>query len=308
MSFIDQVVQCIQKADEEGTLLEREDVLTGYSGKKLYGTLQRLAKDVLNDDVCYVEVGVYQGLTLLSSAMANENGAFYGIDNFAFFDPEGKNKNLVEARTSKLGLENTILINEDYEEALENLEKHIGDKKVGIYFIDGPHDYRSQLMCLLLIKPYLAENAVILIDDSNYRHVRQANRDFLQTNPAFKLLFESYTPAHPMNLKGRDKQHALDGWWDGINIIVKDSKNALEPEFPSTVRNRSIYENEHLLHASQYPEQALLVWEIIKKLRLYPILNLLRKPSKIFSGKFKNANTFSESLEQSGKFNKAVKN
>jgi hypothetical protein len=37
-------------------------------------------------------------------------------------------------------------------------------------------------------------------------------------------------------------------------------------------------------------------------------LNLLRKPSKIFSGKFKNANTFSESLEQSGKFNKSIKN
>jgi len=308
MSFIDQVVQCIQEAEQKGTLVEREDVLTGYSGKKLYGTLQRLAKTVLTEDTCYVEVGVYQGLTLLSTALSNEKGSFIGIDNFAFFDPQGKNKGLVEERTAKLGLKNTSLINADYEDALEQLEQHLGAKKVGIYFIDGPHDYRSQLMCLLLIKPYLAENAVILIDDSNYRHVRQANRDFLLTNPEFKLLFESYTPAHPMNLKGEEKQKALDGWWDGINIIVKDSKNALEPEFPSTVRNRSIYENEHLLHASQYPEQTLFVWEIIKKLRLYPILNLLRKPSKIFSGKFKNANTFSESLEQSGKFNKAVKN
>ena len=306
MKFIGKVSKCIKEAQESGSLLEREDVLSGYSGKKLYGTLQRLAKEVLSEDTCYLEVGVYQGLTLLSTALANPQATFYGIDNFAFFDPEGKNKSLVEERTAKLGLENTTLINADYEDALENLEQYIGDKKVGVYFIDGPHDYRSQLMCLLLIKPYLADNAVILIDDSNYRHVRQANRDFLKTDTDFKLLFESYTPAHPMNLKGNDKVNALEGWWDGINILVKDAKGQLSQEFPATQRNRDLYENEHLLHASQYPEQTLFLWEIMKKFRLYPLLNILRKPKKEYSGKFKNANTYSEGLSQKGKFNSSL--
>jgi len=302
MTFVDQVTQCIQASESDGSIMERTEVLSGYSGKKLYGTLQRLAKEILTEDTCYLEVGVYQGLTLLSTAMVAPERTFIGIDNFAFFDPEGKNKGIVEARTQTLGLTNTKLVNMDYEDALEQLDKHLDGKKVGIYFIDGPHDYRSQLMCLQLIQPYLSDDAVILVDDSNYRHVRQANRDFLFTNPSFKLIFESYTPAHPMNLRGEEKTAALEGWWDGINIIVKDSKDELERIYPPTLRSRTLYENEHLLQAAQYPEQILLAWEVIKKFRLFSILNLIRKPSKIFTGRFKNANTYSEEFANQPRF------
>ena len=97
-----------------------------------------------------------------------------------FFDPEKKNLSIVEERLTKLQLDNAFIINNDYEDALENLRHTIGDKKIGVYFIDGPHDYRSQLMCLELALPYLHEQAVIIVDDSNYRNVRQANRDFYQ--------------------------------------------------------------------------------------------------------------------------------
>ncbi|MBK7410887.1 MAG: class I SAM-dependent methyltransferase [Saprospirales bacterium] len=91
-------------------LLFENDILTGFSGKKLVGTLQRLARQFVTPEQCYLEIGVFQYATV---------------------------------------------INQDYEDALENLKTHIGEKKVGLFFIDGPHDYRSQLMCLLLIQPFL---------------------------------------------------------------------------------------------------------------------------------------------------------
>jgi len=290
------VIECIKQAQEHGALKTREDVLTGYSGKALYGTLQLLAKNVLAEDECYLEIGVFQGLTLLSSAMAAPEKTFYGIDNFAFFDPEGRNEKIVKERKEKLGLANAHLINSDYEKALENLEKYIGAKKVGLYFIDGPHDYRSQLICLLLIKPYLSNNAVILIDDSNYRHVRQANRDFLFTHPEFKLLYQSYTPAHPINMTETQKKAAIEGWWDGINIIYKDPNNELNQFFPETVEDRSLYENEHILHASKYPEHLLFVSDLLKRFNFYFLLSLLRKPRELFTGKFRSTNTYSEDL------------
>ena len=197
---------------------------SGYSGQKIISVLQKLNAYQAKFNSCYLEIGVYQGFTLLNVANSTKEGIAYGIDNFAFFDPLQENQQLIEKRKTESNIENAVLINEDYEDALENLTRYIGNKKIGLLFIDGPHDYRSQLMCLLLAKPYLSKNAIIVVDDSNYLHVRQANRDFLRTNPEFKLLFEAYTACHPRNMSESEKKEALGGWWNGINILIKDNE------------------------------------------------------------------------------------
>ena len=192
-------------------IITDDKILTGFSGHRMVRLLQNVAKLRLDENTCYVEVGVFQGLTLLSVAKVLDKAEVYGIDNFAFFDKAGKNLSIVNERTQKLNLNNVNIVNEDYEDALENLKKHIGNKKVGVYFVDGPHDYRSQLMCLELMKPYLADNAIIVVDDSNYRHVRQANRDFLFNNKDYKLIFQSYTKCHPLKLHGKEKEEVQRG-------------------------------------------------------------------------------------------------
>ena len=56
--------------------------ISGYSGKKVIGLLQRSTKLFKGqDDACYLEVGVFQGLTLLSVATACPAIKCYGIDN-----------------------------------------------------------------------------------------------------------------------------------------------------------------------------------------------------------------------------------
>ena len=230
MKKINLIKKLIIESHENGLLVENNQ-LSGFSGKSLVGTLQRFSQNLLSKDTCYLEVGVYQGLTLLSSAKSQSIASFYGIDNFAFFDKYGHNESIINDRISSLNLLNVNLINSDYEDALENLKKYIGSKKVGVYFVDGPHDYRSQLICLSLIKPYLSDNAVIIVDDSNYRHVRLANRDFLLNNPEFKLIYQSYTKAHPNNLSKQDLKDAKEGWWNGVNIIYKDTENELDTYF-----------------------------------------------------------------------------
>lgn len=296
--MIDKYITAIQDAIHFGLLREESGVLTGYSGEKLVGCLQRLSEVTITDETCYLEVGVFQGLTLLSVAKAIPDKAVFGIDNFAFFDREGKNYAIVKERQAQLNLKNVSLINEDYEDAIENLKIHIGEKKVAVYFIDGPHDYRSQFMCLELIKPYLAENAIIIVDDCNYLHVRQANRDFLVTNPSFKLLFESYTNVHPLNMLEKDREHHRAGWWDGVNVIVHDPNNTLATSFPPTYRNRSLYENDHATHASKYPEALPYLLPLVNLLGgiVYKTAKKLRKKKTVLKGKYKSMNTFSENL------------
>jgi hypothetical protein len=296
MSQFEKVVSFIKEANERGLLEEHNSVLTGYSGKKMVGMLQRLSAELLNENTCYLEVGVFQGLTLLSvaKAISNKNATAYGIDNFAYFDREGKNFGIVKDRMNKLGLTNAQVINMDYEDALENISKEIDGKKIGVYFVDGPHDYRRQLICLLLAMPHLADNAVIIVDDCNYRHVRQANRDFLISHPEFKLVYQSYGKAHPLNLSGKDRQEAEEGWWNGVNVIVRDPENQIKQKFPETFRSRLLYENEHGIHTAKHPDVML------KLMKVFNLLSGIFKtifPAKAqITGKYKEMNTYSEDL------------
>lgn len=302
--FIQNIQEAIQEAEQSG-LYKATNHLTGYSGEKFMGCLQRLAALNVSEDKVYLEIGVFQGMTLLSVANAVHPHDVFGIDNFAFFDSENKNFSIVKERREKNQLHNAHVINMDYEDALMQLEQHLGNRKIGVYFIDGPHDYRSQLVCLLLAKPYLADDAIIIIDDSNYRHVRQANNDFLMGHPEFKLIFEAYTPCHPLNMNEEQIADARKGWWDGVNIMVRDKENILAPMYPPTYRSRQLYENEHRLHTVRFPESGILGQDladaaysgkIFKTIKLY--FSFLKKyfNRKGDTPKFSYTNTYSEDL------------
>jgi predicted O-methyltransferase YrrM len=290
--MLDDIIKVIQESEKNAFLKGTNDVeLAGFSGTKLLGTLQGLVELFSTQgNTCYLEIGVFQGLTLCLSSLACPNFTCYGIDNFAFFDPGKKNMSIVQERIQKLQLNNTHLINQDYEEALENLRTYIEEKKIGVYFIDGPHDYRSQLMCLQLALPYLHEQAVIIVDDSNYRHVRQANRDFLVTHPEYKLIFEAYTPCHPQNMTSEQEQQARKGWWNGVNIIVRDPEQKLSPMYPPTERSRELYENEHIIHSSKFAELAPNTIELIIKLEHWNLFGFFKQLGLIKYRLIKNDN------------------
>jgi predicted O-methyltransferase YrrM len=304
-----QIKQAIEQANQEGPI-EFLEGLQGYSGKKLIAALQRVSRVCLNEQTCYLEIGVFKGLTLTSvGKVLSKDIQVLGIDNFALFDKEGKNQGIIQEALTKHQVTNAQLINEDYEDALAHLQKYIGDKKVGVYFIDGPHDYRSQLMCLELARKHLAPGAVIFIDDSNYEHVRQANADFLASHPEFKLIYENYTEMHPENLA--DNTAAKEGWWDGINIIMHDTENKLETKYPPTQRIRIKFENEHMIHATQasvlapfshYMLQSLLTFRLVdfaKAVVMYKRCKKAYYKSGILpKGKFINSNTYSEGLKE----------
>lgn len=232
--------------------------LSGFSGTKLVSTLQsltKLASEESSNNI-YLEVGVFQGLTLTSVASYNPEVDCFGIDNFSQFDKDGNNQALVKDRFDKFTEGNANLINMDFEDALLNLKSHIGDRKVAVYFIDGPHDYRSQYLCLDYIKPHLSENAVILIDDSNYAHVRRANHDWLRANQDFTLIFEEYTRIHPQHMDKKEEAEVRNGWWDGVNIIIKDQSQKSPRELPKVEDDLQIYYDDHLVHSAKYSRYA----------------------------------------------------
>jgi len=311
MTPIPHLTEAVRAAESQGTVeLAEAHELTGYSGLKLIGALQRLTS--VQSDVtgaCYLEIGVFRGLTLLSVAAVNPTLPCFGIDNFAFFDRDGKNLGIVTKRRQAMNARNAHIINLDYEDALADLGRHAGDLRVVTYFVDGPHDYRSQLMCLQLALPHLHDHAVIVVDDANYNDVRQANRDFLTTHPDYALLFEAYTPCHPSNMTGEQLAAARAGWWNGVNIIVHDPQGALQRTYPPSERSRVLFENDRIVHSANIAESAPRAIRVGQLLAERKWLRWLRESKWLYdeigekrqqrTAPFADTNTYSASLPES---------
>lgn len=256
---IPDVAEAIRDTIRNGLLNDRRaEGLSGLAGARTVGLLQRLVR-LFEDtkDACYLEIGVFQGLTLVSTAVEAPGLPCYGIDNFATLDPQGENLSMVQSRIEKFGVENTRFINADFEDALENLGDHLGDRKIGVYLIDGPHDYRSQLVCLTLAQPFLRDDAVIVIDDANYPDVRWSTRDFLMAFPEYSLLFDAYSPDHPANMDPTEKRRFEESWLNGIHVLVRDPEHSLSKMLPPiSETERTLYLNEWLVHRLRYAELA----------------------------------------------------
>jgi hypothetical protein len=293
--YTDGILKCIREA-EDGVLVEApKDVVTGFAGDKLTGLIQRITRFIGTD---YIEVGVFQGSSLLNTAFVNPGIHCYGIDNFSQFDLDNRNKSLVQERAGKLGVTNFTLIDKDFEEGLREFSG-----KVGTFFIDGPHDYRSQLMCLAYGTRILAEKGVMIVDDANYAHVRQATADFLYMHPEYKLVFETYTPCHPSNMTPAQLADAKAGWWDGAHLIVHDPENEFEPLMPQVPDNARFIRDHHV-HIARYgpvaTEAAMLLetvprpWKWPKGIVRYA--KALRERRQDIQHRFHSCNTDSEDL------------
>ena len=256
--FIASVLEALAETERRGLAADRaRESLSGLSGEKTVGALQRLARLFEGDaTACYLEIGVYQGLTLVTTALAAPGLPCIGIDNFATLDPKGDNKKIANARLREFKTDNATLIDSDFEAALGRLDALLYGRRVGVYFIDGPHDYRSQMVCMLAAKRHLHDNAVIVVDDANYPDVRRADRDFLVGHPEFRLAFEAYSPAHPANMTASERGRWEKGWLNGVNVLVRDPDGLLPEMLPPVNDDRSIYFNEWLVHRLRQAELA----------------------------------------------------
>jgi hypothetical protein len=109
--------------------------------------------------------------------------------------------------------------NQAFEECLMVLRT--SGTSLGVYFYDGPHDYRSQLMGLLLAAPLLAERALVVVDDSNWPAVKQATRDFLTVYPECRVLFDLPTPGN-----------CNPTFWNGLLVLAWDRSSGRQHPGP----------------------------------------------------------------------------
>ena len=280
----------IQKKNKYINIIDENNSFNGNKIKNIIIT----ATNIFCKKNIYLEIGVFRGNTLINNAINNKKSYCYGVDNFSLFNQNKKNELYVKEKIIENKLTNIKIINNDFEYAVKLIKK-----KIGVLFIDGAHDYRSQLISLLRYKKKLANNCIIIIDDSNYFHVRKANQDFMDINNDFSLIFQKYTDRHIAN--SNNKRKYINGYWNGINIIgrcrsknkIKFQKNSnfLMKAFPLSheiFRHYYFFNTIEILDLVYY----YLRKKISKKLFLKNLKNI-KIPSKIKNQiKFRSQNIF----------------
>jgi len=174
--------------------------------------LLNLAASLLGPGESYVEVGTLFGASLIG-AMRGNAGDFVAIDNFAFAGVETRGRTIppadrgaLEENLRRFAAGGATIVEGDAFDLIEG--GALGNRKVGVYYYDGPHGYDEQLRGMRAIEPWLAEEALVVVDDHDWEKVARATRDYLEAEPRARLLLE---------LPGWDR--GCPQWWEGVAVL-----------------------------------------------------------------------------------------
>jgi len=165
--------------------------------------LLNLAAQHLSDGQVYVEVGAWAGCSIIGASLGNRSRQFVTIDDFSEFGGP-----LVECQRNleQFNAVNVELINGSAWDVLRSTRL---PGPVGVYFYDGGHSFVDQYRAFEYIEPLLADEALVIIDDTAGPAVADANRLYTRTRPQFErvVVMTSQWSGEPR-------------WWNGIEVYA----------------------------------------------------------------------------------------
>ena len=156
----------------------------------------------------YLEVGVWQGATFVAACYGRRLESATGIDNFSTHQEQPGGAERFLANVSAMLPDQPIALRSV---SFFDLPPEALPQNVDVYFYDGDHRPESQRQAILQAWPALADEAIILIDDTNYPGVLEATRQGLAAVGA-KVLHEWLLPAR---FNGDTEQ-----WWNGLYVAA----------------------------------------------------------------------------------------
>jgi predicted O-methyltransferase YrrM len=172
--------------------------------------LLNLAASLLDAGESYVEVGTYRGTSLIAAMLGNESGDFVGIDDFSMGTGS---RDELERNLAAFDLAGRATILEGDAFALIPTGS-LGERRVGAYYYDAAHSYEAHLRGLVMIEPFLAPRALLIVDDSDWEQVQDATRDYLAQQPKARMLI--WIPG---------KDNGLPAWWEGVQVLAWEDES-----------------------------------------------------------------------------------
>src|SRR5688500_8263102 len=153
----------------------------------------------------YLEVGTYQGGSAVSALLGNEARAVV-VDSFEEFT-QTNNFDITQGNLRRFGVgDRAILYDMDFNSFFR---AKTPDFKIQVYYYDGSHGFEVQLAGMEAAWKYLANDALILIDDYTYPEVVRAVNQFITNHPGqVKIQFVVNVP---------DNNDPI--WWNGCVVL-----------------------------------------------------------------------------------------
>jgi protein O-GlcNAc transferase len=165
--------------------------------------LLNCAVALLDDGEVYVEVGSYKGASLVGAATNNPRVRIFACDNFSQFDGAAD----ALRRTLDVHVPGQVIFHDmDFRDFLRAAPW--APARIGAYFYDGGHSFADQYDGVALAIPHLADDAIVIIDDTNKRAARSANNLVARALPGFELILDLRTP----------RNHSPT-WWNGVQVF-----------------------------------------------------------------------------------------
>lgn len=136
------------------------DVKGMASLKKL--KLLNIGFNLLPEGEAYFELGTFHGKSLISAMLGNAKRQVFACDNFSEFSNENSLEILKRNLTNYKLIDDVTIFDEDFRDVAS---RKALSSPIGLYFNDGPHDEASQYDAIRHIEPFLADEALVVIDD-----------------------------------------------------------------------------------------------------------------------------------------------
>jgi protein O-GlcNAc transferase len=160
------------------------------------------ASSLLEPGESYVEAGSFNGASLIAASYG-KNGDFVGIDDFSM--DEGSRDRLA-ANLDDFGCEDVTILEGDVFDVLRS--DALAQRRIGIYYYDAAHGYEQQVEGLRLAERYLADEALVIVDDTDWERVERAVDDYLASQPR----------ATPL-LRVEGRTYGAPQWWEGMRVL-----------------------------------------------------------------------------------------
>ncbi|MBF0425181.1 MAG: class I SAM-dependent methyltransferase [Magnetococcales bacterium] len=152
----------------------------------------------------YVNIGVWNGFSLLSGMVGNPDKGCVGVDNFSQF---GGPRAAFTERFQNVASENHTFHDLDYRDYFHRV--HQGP--IGFYLYDGDHEAEHQYEGLRIAEPWFADGCVIMVDDTNTEGPMLGTMRFLEGSSQKYQAIANIRTAH----------NAHPTFWNGLLLLRK---------------------------------------------------------------------------------------
>jgi cyclopropane fatty-acyl-phospholipid synthase-like methyltransferase len=213
------------KTDSFGEILEQVKQPTTANFLQLLSS----AAEYLEAGETICEIGCLGGANLIGVLREHPDRLAYGVDFFSAQDEVvEKNIELLQANLEDFSvLERVCFAHQTVDDFFADLTDAGMEDRFGLYVYNFETDYRQVLMSLLLARDFLADQALIIVNNSDRPQVQQAITDFLKCEPSTKVLLDWQTSSE-----------VVFGSY-GLNIIAWDRINHLEDLETIIIRENS---------------------------------------------------------------------